>query len=358
MLQGEPVTYEKLASVAGCTVRTVRNYLAHAEDVLGFPIEKSRDEKRRTLVRAVGVSPRKNTTKAVPSKVAVQHEPHKSQKAQCVKTAGSDVGKQSGTSKKSVQNARVKHGSEQGATCCEKLCSGAGSGHGGFASALLACFFGEQTGEASDSSSIVVATHGLACYNPVLHDISVQFADACRARDFAVQLAMADGSDDVVLWPLAVVLHNVFGVLLVGLPYESQVLSDVLTVPLSRVLPDISRVKQVQGKRCKALDDANVHELLDLPFTAWTARADVAMTRVHVRFDAKISQHLMSVQWHRQQQVVLRTDGKLDVRFGPVPLDQAASWLASFGTAVRVMGGKKLRKTLKKGNFSPVWPLR
>lgn len=309
------------------------------------------------LVRAVGVSPRKTPTKAVSSKAAAERQTHK---AQSVTAASSGVGKQSEISKNSERNARVKHASEQDATCCERLCGGADLGRDVFSRALLACFLGEQTSEVSgrDSSNIVVATHGLACYSPDLHDIAVQFAGACSARDYAVQLAMADGSDDVVLWPLAVVFHNVFGVLLVGLPYESQVLSDLQTLPLSRVLPDVSRVKQVQGKRCKALDDANVHELLDLPFTAWTARADDVMTRVHVRFDAKIAQHLVNVRWHRQQQVVLRTDGKLDVRFGPVPLDQAASWLASFGTAVRVLGGKKLRKTLRKGNFSPAWPIR
>jgi hypothetical protein len=100
------------------------------------------------------------------------------------------------------------------------------------------------------------------------------------------------------------------------------------------------------------LNDVSLDQLIDLPFCA-KPPGDDEMVDVHVRFDASLTDRLRHCVWHRSQLMVLRTDGELDVRFGPVPLRLAASWACSFGLAVTVLGDKRLRKTVKKKSFSP-----
>lgn len=289
LARGEPLTYQELADLAGCTVRSVRNYLARPTEIFGFPIERARDENNRVIVRA-NVPP-----DAVPASTAATTDP--------------------------------------------------------FQNAFLQALF--PTDPQSDNHNVVVALRGMPKYSAQHAIIARRFLQASTARTFALRLRLRDDPADLVLWPIGVVVHNLFGVVLVGLPYGNEDTSQLHAVELSLILDEPDTLEQVPGTPCTGLEDITVEKAMDLPFCTCLPDASTPMTDVHVRFDPSLTNRLRDCIWHQGQHVVLRRNGELDVRFGPVPLHLAASWAASFGAGVRVLGGKKLRKAVKKGSFLP-----
>lgn len=287
LARGEPLTYQELADLAGCTVRSVRNYLARPTEIFGFPIERSRDENNRVVVHAI-VPP-----DAAPASTTADP----------------------------------------------------------FQQAFLQALFPGNPSD--DTPNVVVALRGLPKYSPQHAAIARRFVQASTTRTFALRLRLRDDPADLVLWPVGVVVHNLAGVVLVGLPYGNEDASQLHAVELSRILDDPDSLEPVPGTPCSGLEDVTVATAMDLPFCASLPEASTPMTDVHVRFDPSLTNRLRDCIWHQGQQVILRRNGELDVRFGPVPLHLAASWAASFGAGVRVLGGKKLRKAIKKGSFFP-----
>jgi hypothetical protein len=292
LARGEPLTYQELADLAGCTVRSVRNYLARPTEIFGFPIERSRDENNRVVVRA-NVSP-----DALPGSTTPTADP--------------------------FQDAF-----------------------------LQALFPAASTDATNDHRNVVVAFRGMPRYSEQHAVIARRFLQASTIRTFALRLRLRDDPADLVLWPIGVVVHNLSGVVLVGLPYGNEDTSQLHAIELSRILDDPNTLEQVPGTPCSGLEDVVIEQVMDLPFCACLPDASTPMTDVHVRFDPSLTNGLRDCIWHHGQRVVLRRNGELDVRFGPVPLHLAASWAASFGAGVRVLGGKKLRKAIKKGSFLP-----
>lgn len=295
LLAGEPVTYEQLASAAGCTVRSVRNYLARAEEIFGFSIEKTRDAKNRALVR-------------------------------------------------------IKH-SSWSHTAPEPAADP-------FARAFVAELFDREVREAANPH-VIVSLRGLPSYAPQLEAVARQFEKACGEPPCTVELKLVRPGESVAMRPAAVVVHNIFGVLLVGYRVDAQAALGPVVVPLERVQAhpgSLEIVSQSGARNASALhgmvfDTSSVRELLGLPFGGWQTAAGEPMTNVHVRFHAAVGRYVAARTWHHEQRMDWCEDGSLEVRFGPVALSLAASWVASFGKCARVLGSKKLKKAVKSRAF-------
>ncbi len=283
LAHGEPLSYQQLAEHAGCTVRSVRNYLDQPAEIFGFPIEKSRDSQHRVLVRAVLSSP-----VSPPADVDPFHD------------------------------------------------------------AFLHALFPSD----APSGPVVVALPNLPRYGRHQALVARRWAEHGRSRNQAVRLRFPGFSLHPTLWPLGVVVHHHEGVVLIGLPCDASAPSSPLAFALHRLPDDPDLLEPIDRTQPPWLKDVSLEQLVDLPFCA-TPPGDDTMVEVHVRFDASLTDRLRHCLWHRSQVLVLRTDGQLDVRFGPVPLRLAASWVCSFGSGVSVQGDKRLRKAVKKRSFSP-----
>lgn len=293
LLQGEPLTYQQLAERAGCTVRSVRNYLARAEEIFGFPVDKSRDSEHRVVVRAQG-TPRARTRATPPT------DP--------------------------------------------------------FHGALCRALFPDDQQASAQPEPVVVAFQGLPAYS--MHQANVARAWALAASDgqpTAYRLTLRQPQMSVVLWPVAVVVHANTGVILVGIPPAAPAPDQLVTLPLASVADEADAIAPDRQAVVPAFDPRGIEleAWIDLPFSGLRPDPREPTVDVHVRFEPTAAARVLRRVWHRSQRVVLRRDGELDVRFGPVPLAAAASWAASFGSALSVLGDKKLRKAVKKRSFVP-----
>ena len=226
--------------------------------------------------------------------------------------------------------------------------------------ALASGLFPALAAEPESSPPLFVALRGMPQFGRH-HAAHLQtWLDAAQARPrHAVHVRLANAprpASDVVLWPLAAVIHQPPGIVLVGVPVEGDGLQSVAMVDLATIddEPDALTASSA-GEDIDPnvdLDAIDVQNLFDLPFGLDQRNAaDVPRVDVHVRFAPELGLRLQACVWHPSQRVVLRRDGQLDVRFGPVALATAASWAASFGQSIRVLGDKRLRKTVKKRAF-------
>ncbi len=199
---------------------------------------------------------------------------------------------------------------------------------------------------------VIVALPSLPRYGRHQALVARRWADHSRTRTQALRLRVPDFAINPNLWPLGVVIHQHAGVVLVGLPCDAKAPTQPLSIELHRLPDEPDLLESIDRNPPPWLNDVTLDQLIDLPFCA-APPGDDAMVDVHVRFDASLTDRLRHCVWHRSQLMVLRTDGELDVRFGPVPLRLAASWACSFGSGVTVLGDKRLRKTVKKRSFSP-----
>lgn len=298
--RGEPMSFAQLAAAAGCTVRSVRNYLARARDIFGFDVEQRRAPGGHVvLVRAL-VDPLPAAPPAV-----------------------------------------MRSGS-----IAERLRDG--------------LFHAEPAGATHRSSpSLLVAFRGLPAYTPEHERLLEAWLQACEVEPRrAVRLSLSRPvSAEALLWPLGAVFHNLDGLLLLGLPIDAESPEMVQAIELDAVRTEVEALRPIDrgesGDPSLDFTAIDLRELVDLPFCSGPRRPDTRTVDVHVRFDPSAAERVRSRWWHKGQSAVLRTDGCLDVEFGPVPLGAAAGWVASWGDAVKVVGDKKLRKAVKKRDFAP-----
>ena len=303
LTSGEPMTYVQLATAGGCTVRSVRNYLARSREIFGFEVEHSRPAGgHAVVVRAVG-----------------------SQRS-------------SGDSKLAAS----------------------------LATGLLARLFPDSSAAGQDAASpnacLRVSLRGMPVYSSHLEaalDTWIQVAAQRPRRAVRLHLAQSDDTHhgELMLWPLCAVLHNIDGIRLVGLPIDADHTDALQVVDLQLVRSESDAVQLLEpkdtGDPSVDLSSIDLGDVLDLPFTTRPRSADPkARVDVHVRFSPASAPRLQQQLLHRSQRAVLRTDGSLDIRFGPIDIDVAASWVASFGDSVRVLGDKRLRRVVKKRTFS------
>lgn len=290
------MSYAQLAAEAGCTVRSVRNYLERAPDIFGFDIERVRNGHREVLVRAVGLTARSHPAD-------------------------------------------------------EPLAA--------LGSAFVQALFG-RGGPPASSSPLLVAVRGAYPYTERHRQAFGLWMQLCqkRPRQAARMRTVAHAANDSIVWPLGSVLHNVEGLLLAFLPLEATGPEHIQIMDLGMLAdaPDALQPAEPaeSGDPAIDLDGLDLQSLLDLPFHASRTRAQArAMVKVAVRFRPEHANTEARRLWHSSQRALLRRDGSLDLRFGPVDLDAAASWASSMGDALEVLGSKKLRKAVKKKSFSP-----
>ena len=291
LLQGEPLTYQQLADRAGCTVRSVRNYLARAEEIFGFPIDKSRDSEHRVVV----------TAQCLPQSQAPASTP-------------SDP----------------------------------------FDGALSRALFPPDSPRSHEA--VIVAIQGLPSYGKHQEQVAHKWSHAAQDTEpIAFRLSLRQPQDHIVLWPAVVLVHSNAGVVLVGAPPAAPAPEQLVTLPLTSVANEPDAITPAHDALAPAFDvhSVEIEAWIDLPFCGLRPDPREPMVDVHVRFEPSAVGRVLHRFWHRSQRVVLRRDGDLDVRFGPVPLAAAASWAASFGSSLSVLGDKKLRKAVKKRSFVP-----
>ena len=302
LMQGEPMTYAQLAQHAGCTVRSVRNYLARSQEIFGFAVEQLRAPgSHAVMVRA----------KAARPQVARS------------------------TDLSALLGAAVR----------DRL------------------FRTEPPARTSADRRLplIASFRGIPSYAAEHEKMLGLWLDACSEvprRAVRLRNRAAASNPEQVLWPLGAVLHNQEGLLLVGLPLEADALDALRVINLENVSTEADAMsclaRSETGEPALDLGALELGELIDLPFSVHPRNADGRPTvQVHVRFEPELAERMRSRLVHRSQAAVLRTDGSLDVKFGPADLNVAACWARSFGKAVQVLGSKKLRKAVKKGGFAP-----
>lgn len=299
------MTYAQLAGAAHCTVRSVRNYLARAEQIFGFSVKRTRVKgTHNVLVCPVGI-------------------PSPSPPAQDL--AGW-IGRAM-LQKLFVADERHRHSRKP-----------------------------------PTQPSMHVAFRGLPAFGAHHQQALIAWVRYCEHRPrqaVRLRLARAAGcASEIALWPVGSVLHNLEGFVLVGVPVAADDPRGTQTLNLGWLADAPDAVCALDpaeiGEPSFDLDRLEVNELIDLPFLGRRVGSDVGhKVNVHVRFNPSFVPRVRDRIWHRTQRCVVKTDGSLDVMFGPVDLGAAASWTASFGAALRVLGDKKLRKAVKKRSFVP-----
>lgn len=300
LLSGQPMTYAQLAAAAGCTVRSVRNYLARSREIFGFDVEQRHVPGSHAVVLH-----------------AVGSQPPEPAPADLLRSLTAGIRQQ--------------------------------------------LFHVEPSAHASPHRQLplVVSLRGLPSYSLDHERLLTAWMHACVAEPRqVVRLALATASPaELLVWPVGAVLHNLEGIVLLGLPLDTDAVERVRGLNLDALRTDRDALQLVDRKETgdPAVDLSTIHlaELVDLPFSASPRSPDARLVDVHVRFDPPTAERVRSRWWHKSQSAVLRTDGCLDLEFGPVELGAAAAWAASFGDAVRVIGDKKLRKAVKKRDFVP-----
>lgn len=309
LADGTPKTYAQLAASAGCTVRSVRNYLERCEDIFGFRIERYRDGGHSLMVQAVATNPAE-----LAAPVAAPDSPVV---ADAFATALAD--------------------------------------------ALLPNRPGAADRRALASSFLLFSFRGLPVLGPHQCAVLQAWIDACASTSpRPVRLRLVDGAPgapELSAWPVAAVVHNVEGIQLLALPLEADSSEGLRTVDLSLVENHANAFSWIESAESVEppfdFKSLNLAEMFGSPFSA-CAGSDAPLVQVHVRFAAAFAPVVQSRLWHSNQRAVVRRDGCVDLRFGPVRLDAAASWVASLGRAVEVVGDKKLRKAVKKRSFEAV----
>ncbi len=296
------MTYADLAKHAGCTIRSVRNYLQHAEDIFGFPVERVRGKQHSIYVVAA--------------------------------------------SKPVQPPASQPNWQDLAETAFVQIVSSSAS-----ASTLLL-----------DNAPVVVACRGLPQYSHHQRSAVGHWISATKLqprKPIRLQLASTSGEDqEVQAWPVGVIMHNVDGIVLVMVPIDADAALEVRAICLAALSDSPDAVTVLASNdavpvpaRLESFDWA-AH--FDLPFCTRPRPQDrKAQAMVRVRFSSKLATQVQNRVWHASQHTVLRKDGSTDVSFGPVDLGAAASWVSSWGKAVEVLGDKRLRKTIKKRNFVP-----
>ncbi len=297
---GKPFTHSQLAAHAGCTVRSVRNYLARAEDIFGFRVERYRDGGHSVLVRAVDVPP----SQLVPHELPVADP---------------------------------------------------------LAAALLHACLPHRAGSPTDTPSsprVLVAFRGFPSFSPHQTralDRWIEAASATPLRPLRIRTVPTnDEPSELLCWPVGAIFHATDGIQLVALPLDAEAVDSLRTIDLAMVEDSEDALAAVDSTDLPEppVDPSSIDlaTIIPTPFTGRIA-PDGPVVNVQVRFAPPFASVARSRIWHQSQRVVVHHDGSIDVRFGPVPLDAAASWAASFGRAIEVLGDKRLRKTVKKRNF-------
>jgi hypothetical protein len=292
LLQGKPMTYQQLAAQAGCTVRSVRNYLNHAQSLFGFSIKKTRVPGSRVLL----------ITADMPAPPPA-HSPLRSLLGELL----------------------FHH-----------------------------LFPAHQHDDVPTGMAIIDGWPAYDPRHRLIADRWIAACQHDPWKPVRLHCSSAGNSLERVLWPVTTLLHVADGVSLIGVDVASQTSPSFVRVGLADILPDEDGVTPVEGDLL--LPASTRRQWIELCSTAPVVRfggEDDTIVNLHLRFLPPVVDDVRHRVWDTSQRVVFRRDGAMDLHIPRVPLSWAASLAASFGEGVEVLGSKKLRKAVKKRKFLP-----
>lgn len=289
--RGEPLGYEQLARAAGCTARTVRNYVEDAERTLGIGVQKERGANRTVRVRARPAADRVT-----------------------IESVGLAVAREMLRGIFPVEGTRL------------------------------------EAPSAPMPLQIVVAARGAYQYREEHKRALLRWLNAAQARPRrAVRFAYTKpetrgrrATADRVVWPLGIVVRDLARVYLAGMPEEATDRADVRTYALERASDMRMLAPSAASAAPPGIEGARVVDAIDWPFSIYPPEADGVM--VHVRFTPEQAPHVEGRLWHRTQRVSRRRDGSLDVRFGPANRGEVEAWVRQWGRGAMVFRDDRPRR--------------
>jgi hypothetical protein len=284
LASGRALTYAELAGEARCTPRTVRNYLADAEQSLGLRLERTRGAGGLLRVRAARGS-----------------------EEQRIEDLGRLLARE----------------------MLRRIFPVAGTDL-------------ERAPRAGRAQLVVMARgafeYGEAEFRALRSWLQAAALDPPRPVRFQYD-GFASGPGERIVWPLGIVVRDLARVYLAGVPAEAENGRDVRTYCLERVRCP-SRGKALvlvaaedAGHEPRGLHVAAIEDALDFPFSVYAAHgADAVVLRA--RIAPNQARHLERRRWHRRQRLRRRRDGSLDVTLGPADRGELEAWLRQWGDAV------------------------
>ncbi|MBV6418705.1 MAG: hypothetical protein CMLOHMNK_03635 [Steroidobacteraceae bacterium] len=284
LASGRALTYGELAREAGCTERTVRNYLDLAEPALGTAITRERGPDRVVRVRAAG-SDDQTTIEALASNLA----------AQMLRTLFPVAG-----------------------TSFERPARGS-------------------------RAQVVVSARGAYRYSErQLRALRAWLRAADERPRVTVRFAyqsFSSGPGERIVWPLGIVVRDLARVYLIGVPAEADDGRDVRSYALERVVVPKrgSAVTVLRGEEAgsppRAIDRAVVEHAIDLPFSMYPPDTPGSVM-VRVRFSAEQAPYVVGRLWHRNQRFKKLRGGGVELTLGPAERTETEAWVRQWGEAV------------------------
>ncbi len=281
---GGALTYGELASAAGCSTRTVRNYLDEEVEALGSRVVRERGKGGAIRVRLA-----RDDAQATIEDLA----------RQLARQTLRGVFPIAGTSlDRAGKNPRVQ---------------------------------------------AVLAVRGAFQYRePHLRALRAWLAAASRRPRVAVRFEYSSpvsGPGLRVVWPLGLVLRDLARVYVAGVPAEADDGSQVQTYALERI--DLVRRRPAvevllgedAGTAPAGIERAVIEDAIDTPFSVYPARGPDSVL-VTVRFTPWQATFIEGRRWHRRQTMRRHRDGSLTLRFGPADRGEVEAWVRQWGEGV------------------------
>jgi hypothetical protein len=299
-VSARPHTYRELADAAGCTVRSVRNYLRDAPSTLGLRVRVVRGPNREMRVTAAS-----NDGAATIDEIG--------------RAAARDLLRRLFPLSGTTLDRRVR----------------------------------------GLRAQVLVSTRGAYEYGEAHLRVVRAWLQAASARPRrAVEIAYEGAERGLrVVWPLGVVLRDAASVYLAGVPAEEET-GSVRTYALHRVattgrrsLRELSVEDSGVAPRC--IEAASIEDAIDLPFSVFSARGGRAV-HLHARFTPEQARYIEGRRWHRKQRLTKKRDGSLEIRFGPADLGETLAWVRQWGRSITVVGDAEVCRAIGRGAPAPV----
>jgi predicted DNA-binding transcriptional regulator YafY len=292
LLGGRPMTYQELASSAGCDERTVRNYLRDPGWARGLELTRTRGADGRVRVTCPASAP------------PVSFETMALDLARDIlrrffPIAGTALDRRR---KRSVSNVVV--------------------------ASVRGAFEYEER-------HLAVVRKWLAAVN-----------EPRRAVSFSYRSLSSEHGPRRV-WPVGVLIRGMAAVYLVGQPAGSKDRRALRTYALERVdAPVILLSSKESGAAPPHLAKLSTADAGDMPFSIFRATGRDAVN-AKLRFSAAVAEQILGRRWHARQRVRRLRDGRVEVQFGPVDVDEVVDWVREWEGNVEVLGDARVRGELR-----------
>lgn len=167
--------------------------------------------------------------------------------------------------------------------------------------------------------------------------------------------ARNEGDDDEprrrLVWPLGVILRDGRRVYLPALVEPANSLVDRRLFALERVVagPKDCGVEAATEDLAPTPDflrrvRPRLRDLVQPGFGVVRPESPATRVELHIAVAPPQAPYLRGRRWHPRQHEVERHDGGIELRFGPVALDEAVGWCSQWSDGVTVLGDARLRE--------------